>query len=166
MDRTILIQRKARAVTRIVASAKALAERLDLSPALVDGLQPKGTRDPQVLEMKRLEGVAALLEQLTIDAGAVQTEVSVGFPLDLDTQGLSNVLATGIIEPADSQDSEPGQAETVSAETPELEAGASTDESPEPTVPESAPEEESPAPVEKPARRRSTKTSSKTSKKR
>lgn len=71
MHPTILAQRKANAVNRIVWASGALAKELELDPALVDALQPKGIKDPRVLEMMRLEGVANLMLQLAIRVGAV-----------------------------------------------------------------------------------------------
>jgi hypothetical protein len=69
MHPTILIQRKAQAINRIMAKAEALAKHLDLDPALIDSLQPKGVKDSQVIEMFRLEGLANLFDQLAISAG-------------------------------------------------------------------------------------------------
>lgn len=69
MHQTILVQRKALAINRIMAKAEALAKHLDLDLALIEALRPTGAKDPQVIEMFRLEALANLFDQLAISAG-------------------------------------------------------------------------------------------------
>lgn len=72
MHPTILVKRKADALQRILATTDALAQHLELDPALVEALQPQGIKDPRVMEMKRLEALAALLDQLAAMAGVTE----------------------------------------------------------------------------------------------
>ena len=74
MHPSILIKRKAEALNRILAKAAALVQRIKLDPALTDALQPKGIKDPQVLEMMRLEALADLFDQLAWSAGIDEEE--------------------------------------------------------------------------------------------
>jgi hypothetical protein len=69
MHPTILVQRRAKALNRIFEKADALIKHLDLSPALTEALQPRGAKDPQVIEMFRLEALADLFDQLAESAG-------------------------------------------------------------------------------------------------
>jgi len=72
MHPTILVQRRAQAINRIMAKAEALIKHLDLDPALIEALQPKGAKDPQVIEMFRLEALANLFDELAISAGITE----------------------------------------------------------------------------------------------
>jgi hypothetical protein len=67
----ILSKRNAQAQARLLRAAEALARRLDLDPALIDGLKVN-TKDPAVRVMQEREGVAALLEELAYLADALE----------------------------------------------------------------------------------------------
>lgn len=67
----ILSKRNAAAQARMLRAAEALANRLELDPALVEGLKPK-SKDSAVRALKEREGVAALLEELAYSAGALE----------------------------------------------------------------------------------------------
>jgi len=69
MHITVLATKRGQAVERITNASKRLAEKLNLSPALIDGLTPYQVKDPQVKEMRRLEGIADLLEALASAQG-------------------------------------------------------------------------------------------------
>jgi len=69
MHPTILAQRKAIALNRIVVSADALASHLKLPTALTDALK-QPVKDPQVREMSRLEAIADLLAALEVSSGS------------------------------------------------------------------------------------------------
>src|SRR5687767_8787469 len=58
MHPSILAQRRAQAVNRIVQAARIL------DPEHAEALEPKGIKDPQAVEMIRLEALADLLERL------------------------------------------------------------------------------------------------------
>jgi hypothetical protein len=92
MHPSILAKRKAQALERIGWTAEALAKHLELDPVLIEGLQPKGIKDPAAAEMMRLEGLSDLLTAVAIQTGAVKESAP-----------------------------EPGDEETVSTETPEAE---------------------------------------------
>ena len=77
MHPTVLATKLGQATDRILETSKALAEKFQLDPLFITGLQPTG-KYPQVNEMERLEGVAALLEALATATGvAVSQPVSV-----------------------------------------------------------------------------------------
>lgn len=69
MHITVLATKRGQAVERITNASKKLAEKLNLSPALVDGLTPYQVKDPTVKEMRRLEGIADLLDAVAIAQG-------------------------------------------------------------------------------------------------
>lgn len=77
MHPTILVQRKAQAINRIMEKAKALAELLDFDPALIEALQPKGAKDTQVIEMFRLEALANIFDELARAAGVKEPVTAV-----------------------------------------------------------------------------------------
>lgn len=66
MHQSILARRHAAAIQRIVNTASALVEQHHLDPRLIDGLQPRGIKDPAAAEMMRLEGLADLLDQIPV----------------------------------------------------------------------------------------------------
>lgn len=74
MHPTILVQHRAQAINRIMERAAALIKRIDLDPALLEALQPKGVKDPQVVEMFRLEALANLFDELAFSAGIIEAE--------------------------------------------------------------------------------------------
>jgi len=80
MHPTILAKRKAEAVAKLVFTADALAELLNLDPALVAGLHPVGVHDNQLREMMLLEGAANLIQAVAIAAGAIREGVSMETP--------------------------------------------------------------------------------------
>jgi hypothetical protein len=172
MHPTILIQRKAQAVNRILAKAEALAKHLDLDPALIEALQPKGAKDAQVLEMFRLEGLANLFDQLAISAGVLEPVTTVTgadeppagetepeaaadqdavLPIVMGPDGLPaptlDKARTG--EPEAQKSAEEGQPEAIESTKPEAEepAEVTEPEAIESTEPEAEePVEEEPAP--------------------
>jgi len=124
MHPSILAKRKAEAVNRIVWTAEALSNHLELDPVLAEGLQPKGIKDPATAEMMRLEGLADILTAVAIQTGAVKESAS---------------------EPADEA--------TVSTETePTIEDGRPTlDDFPAHVVEPPSEQEQPEEPVEEPA---------------
>lgn len=58
MHPSILAQRKAKAMDRILQAARVI------DPARAEALQPKGVKDPAAAEMMRLEAIADLLDGL------------------------------------------------------------------------------------------------------
>src|SRR5687768_4278192 len=82
MHPTILVQRKAIAFSRILAKAEALIKRIGLDPELIEALQPKGAKDPQVIEMFRLEALADLFDELALSAGITEPVTTVTAPTD------------------------------------------------------------------------------------
>jgi hypothetical protein len=78
MHPSILAKRKAGAINRIVTAAGALADQHKLNPARRAALEPKGIKDLAAVEMMRLEGLAALLEDLAaVDVEAVADDETV-----------------------------------------------------------------------------------------
>jgi hypothetical protein len=95
MHPSILAQRKAKATNRILVAAEALVKQLALAPALVAGLQPQGVKDPQALEMIRLEGLADLLDQLALHDGPSPDRA----PVTAVTAPESDSLPPPVLEP-------------------------------------------------------------------
>jgi len=137
MHPSILIKRKAEALNRILAKAAALVQRIKLDPALTDALQPKGIKDPQVLEMMRLEALADLFDQLAWSAGIEEPAPAVTVVTEPDSKpmeesvpgpvppGILEELPAPVIETAPAVAAEP-EAEPVSEE----ESEAETEEAP------------------------------------
>ena len=67
----MLSQRNGAAQARMLRAGEALAKRLDLDPALIEGLKST-SKDSAVRALKEREGVAALLEELAYSAGALE----------------------------------------------------------------------------------------------
>lgn len=77
MHPSVLAQRRARAMDRIVQAAR------HLDPEHTESLQPKGIKDPQAAEMMRLEAIADLLERLAV------TVVTAEANTDIDPASIS-----------------------------------------------------------------------------
>lgn len=152
MHPTILVTRKAKAINHIVERAEGLVRQLELDPALIEALQPKGAKNPQVIEMFRLEALATLMDALTESAGVPMPEpaeepapepepVTAVTELQGEQgQGLPEPVLTDITAPV-----EPSAEEHAQTESAPEESTAAED-----TEPESEPVAEAPAPAPEP----------------
>ena len=71
MHPTTLATLRGQALDRITSTAKALYEHLDLNPALLVVLTP-AIKNPEVKELRRLEGIGDLLTSLALKIGALK----------------------------------------------------------------------------------------------
>lgn len=70
MHPTVLAAARGSAIERIKIAATLLAEKHGLDFSLVDGVEAKA-KDPQVRELKRLQGIADLLDAVCVGTSAV-----------------------------------------------------------------------------------------------
>ena len=102
MHQIILVQRKAKALTRIITAAGSLADQHQLNPARREALEPKGIKDPAALEMMRLEGLADLLEDLAaVDVETVTAVTAEQTQPVEDTRPTLDDFPAHVIEPSE-----------------------------------------------------------------
>ena len=113
MHQSILAKRKATATQRIITTATRLAAFLELDPKFADALQPKGIKDPDVVDMMRLEAVADVLDQVGANAGLTEPVTTQADKDTITMSGGTSSFSFHLAEPSAELEGEPG----VSTET-------------------------------------------------
>ena len=177
MHPTILVQRQAKAIERIIARATALAAVIDLDPALISALKPQGPKDLRVIEMMRMEALANLFDQLAVAAG-IEDAVTAVTPVDDEAAPGPDGLPAPTLEevtgdqpptlvdqftdeyaesPAAEPEAEtPAEVESADATVEEIEPATAEEPAPE-VIEEIAPAEEEPTPAKPKRKSRSKK---------
>ena len=126
MQATILVSRRASALSSLIFSSKAIVEHLELDPALLAGFSPVGVRDQPVKDMMALEAAAKIMEQCALLSGSIKQEetvttVTVNIPVGITPAGdlvISDALMIPEDLPAPTSFEEPQTDDVLTEEQP------------------------------------------------
>jgi hypothetical protein len=164
MHPTVLVQRRATALAKLVQASNSIVTHLELDPELLSGFTAIGVKDNQVKDMMALEAAAAVMFQLGLMSGAIEEGVTAVTEPEAEEAALPQpVLEESAAEPGtvstEESVEEPNAAEELPAAEPE-EALSPAEE-----VPAEDPGEQSLPAEEAPAKSSKKSTSSKRSRK-